>query len=1345
MAKKIKYIGFETVNKRNLPSFSIFNDSYGTTYFNGGIRLSTVFNTGEEIKKENKFIITQRNVSLGDLKISNLNELDDFIKITNKLKLNVDTENLSSYATYGSLKEKFRLSINNIINKFPGGVYFNTFVSGISYFNVLDYTYDSFNDISTFKSPITILDNPFFVNLYNNGSLTSNTINNLVTKYEDYVLTLNDIDYGINGFTGFSNSNSSYLYFSINGNPFSGNSAPQNISEPFLIKPNDIQFNKFYNSLNELERYFLNKNTTPKYSFKFKIPQVNDDDELDYQIYNFKFPLSFDNYNLDTESLDYVEFLENLFNIGDIYDDYKSNLILRKFIPKNLIDFDNTNSFKTESLLKIYGKEIDEIKIFIDSLMYVNNVSYDKLNNIPDVLIKNLAKTLGWKAQNIINDKDLLSSVFANDRSGDTDIEASLAEVDIELWRRLVINTSWFLKSKGTRKSIETIFNFIGAPEALINFDEHVYVADAPVVKGSTVIDDTIIPIAARLAEQEDVIDESDTIIISDNDGYPISPRYYSDSFVYTRRFYTDFYFQINGTEDGGESFINLYRKNFPQKEDVPNFILKKVVDNKKSWVYYESASTHSSTGRNTNYNINDSRLIINSKEVTINIDSSRAIEYDVYNFNQQYNVPVSSTGSTSSTYPQRESNIFDTTQLTFAQYIDKIYSTFINAQNRKVTDSAIGSHYPSLSKLYYDYYANSNSNKRNFYDINKYVDNLDNIFNSFIKQFIPATTIFDDSTFNIRNTIFTPQKYVYKHGIDDGSEFEVSVQLPIEVNTPLVVIESEFFDTYESNIPIATIQSSVNVSDNGSIDTPNFTNVAQNMNLAPLWEAKICENEKSDFSFTGGTKITLSSLTQSSIFNKTTGTTHPVTFQFTSNTSTLSSNTTNFYYTVHKYDKNITGFSDTVIFSSKTLGYTAFTGTNILNTSISGNYLSNDSEYIIKPYFEYTTCPETATTFSAISAYNQYDFFLISGYTVQSYIDSTGGTKFYNQSQRYFNYTAFTITDTGSSVTTLVDKNSYASSFVNYNSLDDYYFVSIANAEKPILLIPQVNVQEQGLVTETTVVNLIEFVDFYLEFEPIGDIVVAVNGVTIQKDLEYIQNPDPTLPISIKNRAFRLLMRLTSSHDDILTVTYYKKQDINIKKLVKEDLNFTGSTKIVSAASGNYEISLTYPTYNSEIAVYLNGTILSKGIDYNLTLTDANKVILLYTPLDNSVFSVVYLTETDSIGVNTTIQPTALISNINWTTNNLISTNVTGKFIHQFYQLSDTGLTGNTVYTAETAYDYLTNNFSQTFDWQNSSPLVLGTTYYYRIASTKYFTTINYIDLSSVTYSDTVKIKLPL
>jgi hypothetical protein len=36
-------------------------------------------------------------------------------------------------------------------------------------------------------------------------------------------------------------------------------------------------------------------------------------------------------------------------------------------------------------------------------------------------------------------------------------------EADTELWRRLILNSPWIWKSKGTRKSIEFILKFIGA------------------------------------------------------------------------------------------------------------------------------------------------------------------------------------------------------------------------------------------------------------------------------------------------------------------------------------------------------------------------------------------------------------------------------------------------------------------------------------------------------------------------------------------------------------------------------------------------------------------------------------------------------------------------------------------------------------------------------------------------------------------------------------------------------------------------------------------------------------------------------------------------------------------
>ena len=84
--------------------------------------------------------------------------------------------------------------------------------------------------------------------------------------------------------------------------------------------------------------------------------------------------------------------------------------------------------------------------------------------------------------------------------------------------------------------------------------------------------------------------------------------------------------------------------------------------------------------------------------------------------------------------------------------------------------------------------------------------------------------------------------------------------------------------------------------------------------------------------------------------------------------------------------------------------------------------------------------------------------------------------------------------------------------------------------------------------------------------------------------------------------------------------------------------------------------------------------------------------------------------------------------------------------FVHQFYPLSNTGLTGTTLYSALTPYDYITTQYSTIFDWRliTPSPLTKGSTYYYRIASEKQFTTINNINLSTTAYSTTIKLKLP-
>jgi hypothetical protein len=64
-----------------------------------------------------------------------------------------------------------------------------------------------------------------------------------------------------------------------------------------------------------------------------------------------------------------------------------------------------------------------------------------------------------------------------------------------------------------------------------------------------------------------------------------------------------------------------------------PSFDIVKKCDNKKSWVYNESPEErdYNLSMRNTDYDVNDSRLVLNTKEVDLNISIDNGIETDVW------------------------------------------------------------------------------------------------------------------------------------------------------------------------------------------------------------------------------------------------------------------------------------------------------------------------------------------------------------------------------------------------------------------------------------------------------------------------------------------------------------------------------------------------------------------------------------------------------------------------------------------------------------------------------------------------------------------------------------------
>jgi len=79
----------------------------------------------------------------------------------------------------------------------------------------------------------------------------------------------------------------------------------------------------------------------------------------------------------------------------------------------------------------------------------------------------------------------------------------------------------------------------------------------------------------------------------------------------------------------------NCVKRDYDKKliQKCPGFEIEKVVDNTKSWLDADINRLNLLNGRETNYETNDDRLIINSKELILDVNISRAIETDLFNY----------------------------------------------------------------------------------------------------------------------------------------------------------------------------------------------------------------------------------------------------------------------------------------------------------------------------------------------------------------------------------------------------------------------------------------------------------------------------------------------------------------------------------------------------------------------------------------------------------------------------------------------------------------------------------------------------------------------------------------
>ena len=253
------------------------------------------------------------------------------------------------------------------------------------------------------------------------------------------------------------------------------------------------------------------------------------------------------------------------------------------------------------------------------------------------------------------------------------------------------------------------------------------------------------------------------------------------------------------------------------QISESPGFDLFKIPDNKKSWVskntptnreFLIAKSNGTSPIRQTDYDVNDERLVINTKEIDLDINIAGAIENDVWcylvdnpclltgittcdpcevecgnkqfqddecvNFQDEFIYEFQDGTLDNSAMGNQQccgDNKIDFNNLltsplsavtTIEGFQNLLISELIDVKNRKTISA-----YPTLRALYDRYmnsldYCTTNSSRFDYNTMDDFSNLVGNYWVDIIEQVIPATTIWG-SVKIYSNTIFDTQKFRYR------------------------------------------------------------------------------------------------------------------------------------------------------------------------------------------------------------------------------------------------------------------------------------------------------------------------------------------------------------------------------------------------------------------------------------------------------------------------------------------------------------------------------------------------------------------------------------------------------
>ena len=444
----------------------------------------------------------------------------------NQIQFDEYTEDIRSFAYYGSCVEFLRATIEKIIYEFPGNITLSedkleippTTENG-------DYTYiDGY-----------IVNNPFQIDLHTKDvhlQQYDNELRFLSYSWQKYEVNGQPItSYVISDWKGDLDCPQNDQYYikkepvvivKINDNiELKGYMLDRDIifcyeGQDLVIQPKKEIIETYFNGLKGFEKQLLTRKTKPLYTNKFITPiEYN----LGYLYYNRTYTWPSDGYCIDITSTKYIDFINKLSSMAELYDELWTDNLWRRMTHEAIKNYDwtYTREFidgdeednvdggeRMHKVLNIIGRVFDDIKLSIDTIKRQNKTTYNGDRNVPNALLSDKLELFGWDiystiptyknendetvsaseetiTQEVFDDEYIKNNVEVNGKKIYPDKwyptsnpnKITFADVDVEFMRRLLLSTRRIFETKGTRQSIDMIMGLFGYGDTDYTITEH--------------------------------------------------------------------------------------------------------------------------------------------------------------------------------------------------------------------------------------------------------------------------------------------------------------------------------------------------------------------------------------------------------------------------------------------------------------------------------------------------------------------------------------------------------------------------------------------------------------------------------------------------------------------------------------------------------------------------------------------------------------------------------------------------------------------------------------------------------------------------------------------------------